>query len=122
MFLGIDFKKLIQSFRVGFLGIKIIFQREQVFKIMLFIAILVVIAMIYFDLSLIQKIVLLTLIFFVLMLELINSAIERVLDFVCPDINHKVKEIKDIMAGLVLFACFGTVLLGILIFLPYILK
>ena len=120
MFLGINLKKMMQSFKFAFCGIKIIFEKEQVFKAMLFIAILVIIAMFYFNLPLIQKIILFTLIVFVLMLELVNSTIERVLDFICPQINPRVKEIKDMLAGLVLISCIGSIIIGILIFLPYL--
>ena len=119
MILSVDFKKLFKSFGFGFSGIKAIFKEEHAFKIMFLVAILVIIAMFYFNLPLTQKAVLFIMIFLVLILELINSVIEEVLDFVCPEFNEKVKVIKDMLAGMVLLASLGAAVIGLLIFLPY---
>ncbi|MEK7503517.1 MAG: diacylglycerol kinase family protein [Patescibacteria group bacterium] len=119
MILSVDSKKLFKSFGFAFSGLKTIFEEEHAFKIMFFIAILVIAAMFYFDLPLTQKAVLFTMIFLVLILELINSVIEKVLDFVCSELNGKVKIIKDVLAGIVLLASLGAAAIGILIFLPY---
>jgi len=89
---------------------------------MVLIAILVIVAMFYFGLPLIHKVLLFAIIVLVLVLELVNSVIERLLDFVCPGQNGKVKIIKDVMAGIVLLASLGAAVIGILIFLPYFLK
>ena len=119
MILSVDFKKLFKSFGFGFSGLKIIFEEEHAFKIMFLVAILVIIAMFYFNLPLTQKAVLFIMIFLVLILELVNSVIEKVLDFVCTGLNGKVKIIKDVLAGIVLLASLGAATIGLLIFLPY---
>ncbi len=119
MILTIDFKKLFRSFGFGFSGIKTILKEEHAFKIMFLAAILVIIAMFYFNLPLTQKAVLFTMIILVLILELVNSVIEKVLDFVCSGLNGKVKIIKDVMAGIVLLTSLGAAAIGLLIFLPY---
>ena len=120
MILRINFKKLVKSFKYAFSGIKTILEEEHAFKIMFLIAILVIIAMFYFNLPLIQKILLFAIIILVLVLELVNSVIEKVLDFVCPDFNERVGVIKNVMAGVVLLASIGAAIIGILIFLPYV--
>ena len=122
MFLEINFKKLIQSFKFAFCGIKTILEEEQIFKVMLLVSALVIIVMFYLNLPLTQKVVLFTIIILVLMLELVNSTIEKLLDFICPQTNGKVKKIKDTLAGIVLLASIGAAIIGILIFLPYISK
>jgi len=119
MILGIDFKKLAESFKFAISGIATIFREEHTFKIMFLIAILVIIAMFYFDLPLVQKVLLFTMIILVLILELINSVIEKVLDFVCPGHNGKVKIIKNVLAGIVLLTSLGAAVTGILIFSPH---
>ena len=116
----INFKKLGKSFKFAFAGVKTIFQEEHAFKVMFFWAILVVAAMFYFDLPLTQKAVLLLVIFLVLILELVNSVIEKVLDFVCPELNGQVKTIKNVLSGIVLLASLGAAVIGLLIFLPYV--
>lgn len=119
MILAINFKQLAKSFKFAFSGLKVIFEEEHAFKIMFLVALVVIIAMFYFNLPLTQKAVLLTMIFLVLILELVNSVIEKVLDFICAGLNGKIKIIKDVMAGIVLLASLGAAAIGLLIFLPY---
>lgn len=119
MILGINFKKLVRSFKFAFSGIVTILKEEHVFKVMFLIAILVIIAMFYFHLPLTQKVLLFTIIILVLVLELINSVVEKVLDFVCSDFNGQIKIIKNMMAGIVLLASIGAAIVGIMIFSPY---
>lgn len=118
---GFNFKKLAPNFKFAFSGIKTIVQEKQPFRIMVISAILVIVAMICFNLTLIHKIIILFMIVLVLSLELLNSVVEKVLDFICPQKNERVKKIKDMSAGVVLIASIGAALIGILIFLPYIL-
>lgn len=56
----------------------------------------------------------------VLVLECINSAVERLLDLVQPRLHGYVREIKDIMAAAVLVASVSAVLIGIAILVPYL--
>jgi undecaprenol kinase/diacylglycerol kinase (ATP) len=122
MYLGFNLKRLISGFKFAFSGIKTILKEEQSFRIMILIAILVVATMIYFDLTLIEKAILVLAIILVLSLELMNSVMERILNVLHPQIDPQIKKIKDIFAGIVLITCFGAALVGILIFLPYFLK
>ncbi len=55
----------------------------------------------------------------VLVLELLNSAIERLLDLLKPRLNEYAGEVKDVMAGAVLIASLSSVAVGICIFWPY---
>ena len=113
-------KKLIGSFKFAFSGIKIIFKEEHSLRIMFFVALAVVVAMFYFNLPITHKAILFLVIVFVLALELVNSAVEKFLDFIHPDGNHRIKIIKDVLAGIVLIASLGAAVIGILIFWPYI--
>jgi len=120
MFLEINFKKLVNSFKFAVSGIKIIFQEEQTFRIEILIAILVIIAMFYFNLLPFEKAIIFIMIFLVLAAELTNSLLERVLDVIHPSFNLQIKKIKDISSAIVLFSCFAALIVGILIFLPYL--
>ncbi len=116
MILDIDIKKFTSSFKFAFEGIKIILKEEQNFKIMLFIAVLVIIAMFIFNISLIEKAILFLTVFLVLAVELLNSVIEGILTlFHRPEIDLQIKKLKDILAGISLSVCFGAVIIGILI-------
>ena len=57
----------------------------------------------------------------VLLMELLNSAVERISDVLKPRINSYVKEIKDIMAAAVFISALIAVILGLIIFVPYLL-
>ena len=113
-------KKLHNSFKAAWSGLKDILIREKSFKIMLSIAVLVIITMFYFPTSRIEKVALLLMIFSVLILELINSVIERLLDFIHPLPNGQIKIIKDLMAAIVLVVSAGAAIIGLVIFLPYL--
>jgi undecaprenol kinase len=53
---------------------------------------------------------------FMLAVELINTAIEKLVDKLCPDIHPDIKFVKDVLAGAVFVSCVasGTVLLAFL--------
>lgn len=51
--------------------------------------------------------------------EVINTAIEKILDIVEPDHSEDVRIIKDIAAGAVLVAAIGAAAIGLAIFIPY---
>ena len=53
--------------------------------------------------------------------EIINTALEVIVDMVSPEHSQSAKIIKDISAGAVLIAAFISVLVGILIFGPRLL-
>ncbi len=86
---------------------------------MVVIAFFVLMAMFYFPTSKIEKAILLTVIFTILILELINSVFERFLDFLRPQKDERVRKIKDLMSAIVLTASLGSIIIGLIIFLPY---
>ncbi|MGC9031517.1 MAG: diacylglycerol kinase family protein [Minisyncoccia bacterium] len=119
---GISFKKLIKSIKNAFSGFKIAILEEQTFKIQVFIGIFTIILAFYFQLSVYLMLVLFLIIIIVLSLELLNSQIERILDFLNPNNDPKIKRIKDLSASAVLLTSLGSIIIGLLIFFPYILK
>lgn len=57
----------------------------------------------------------------VLILELINTSIESIVDLVSPEIHEKAKIAKDVAAAAVLITSFVSIIIGAFIFLPKIL-
>ncbi|MEE1203148.1 MAG: diacylglycerol kinase family protein, partial [Bacteroidales bacterium] len=53
--------------------------------------------------------------------EIINSSLERMADFVQPEKDNRIKEIKDLGAAAVLVCAIASVIVGIIIFLPKII-
>lgn len=55
----------------------------------------------------------------VLCTEGINTAVEKVADFIHPNYHQKIGFIKDIAAGAVFFAALTAVIIGLIIYIPY---
>ncbi len=117
----INFRKLRLAFKVAFRGFGLVIREEQTFRIQMIAAILVVFFMFYFPLSSSERAVLMLAIVLVLSLELLNSQIERILDLLQPNFDHKIRRIKDLSASAVLMVTIGSVFVGLLIFLPHVL-
>ncbi len=58
----------------------------------------------------------------VLLAEMLNTAVEYVVDMVSPDRSEKARIAKDVAAGAVLITAFGAAVLGFFIIFPYITK
>jgi len=52
--------------------------------------------------------------------EGLNTAVEKIADFIHPDFNDKIGFIKDIAAGAVTFAALAALAIGFIIYLPKI--
>lgn len=113
-------KRLFKSFHYASRGILIAWQTEQSFRVQVFAAAVVLLLIWYFAVPLWQAIALILLIILVLTLEIINSILERFVDVFKPRLHHMVHDIKDLMAGAVLIASVGALIVGLLIFLPYL--
>lgn len=103
-------------------GIDYTFKNERNFRIEILIGIIVVIASFLFKINILEWIVVILLINFVLIMELLNTAIESAVDLYSLKINPLSKIIKDVSSGAVLVMCMFSAVIGILIFLPKILK
>ena len=96
------------------------FKAEQSFRIQVVGAVCAVIASTVFQISTYQFLIVLLLIGAVLTLEIINTIFERLVDSFQPRIHPIVRDIKDIMAGAVLIASIVSLVVGIVIFWPYL--
>lgn len=111
-------KRFLRSFRHAANGLRWAL-REQNFQVELAAAIAALLLALYFDISRGELSVLILVISLVLVMEIINTIFERILDILVPRQHPYAKIIKDMMAGAVLLACFGSVALGFVIFMPY---
>jgi len=116
----VEIKVLINSFKYAIKGITFVFRNEQNFRIQVFISLIVVLAMIIFGIKRSEAIVVCLVIFLILILELLNSALEKFVDIIKPRLHIQAEVVKDIMAAMVFFASFGSVIIGIIIFWPYV--
>lgn len=86
----------------------------------LLIACAVVICGFYFSITNFEWILITFAIGFVLVAEAINTAIEIDIDLTSPDYHPYARDTKDVAAGAVLLATFTAIVIGCLVFLPYI--
>jgi len=115
-------KNFLYNLKIAVFGLKSAFKEEKNFKVQFLIGVIVIFFMIFFGLNPIEDSILLLTIIVVLSLELINSQIEKFLDIIHPEHHPRVKIIKDYSAGAVLLSAIGSVIIGILIFWPYIIN
>ena len=109
-------KNFLSSAKNAFFGIRAVVRRERNFRIQLFIAIAVVTACIFFQVSAQLFLWVAFAIFFVLSMELVNTAVEAVIDLVCKNTPHPLaKFAKDAAAGAVLLASAFAVVVGIVV-------
>ncbi len=113
--------RLLHSIRDAFRGLSWTFRHEQNFRIQIGLAIVAIVAAELFQIRQAEFIVISLLILLVLILELVNSAVEKFLDILRPRLDVPVKIAKDIMAAAVLLASLGAMVIGAVIFWPHVI-
>ncbi|MDR0829280.1 MAG: diacylglycerol kinase family protein [Prevotellaceae bacterium] len=113
-------RKRLKSFSYAFNGLKILINEEHNSRIHIAVAVLVIIAGFGFKISSIEWLAVVLCIGFVFVLEIINSALENLCDFVSPERNETIKKVKDLSAAAVLISAITSVIIGVIIFLPKI--
>ena len=116
-----SFKKQMKSFTFAWKGILTCAGHEQNITFHLLAAIAVIVAGSIFHITHIEWMVVMLCIGSVIAAELFNSAIERLVDLVSPERNKIAGEVKDIAAGAVLVTAIAAAIVGLIVFLPYIL-
>ncbi len=116
-------RSFFRSLRHALQGLAELFHSEQSFRIQVLATFVVVVLMLTLDLAAWQRILLILLCSAVLVLEIINSIIERVADAVQPRLSPMVKDVKDMMAGAVLITALTALIVGIaILYLPVLEK
>ena len=112
--------KFKSSLKCAIRGLRYVIRNERNFRIELIIAIFVIFLALVFNIKIWEFIVVIFLITWVLITELMNTVVERVVDILEPRVHPFARLIKDIMAGVVLTSSVMSVIVGLLIFLPYV--
>lgn len=74
----------------------------------------------FFDISMTEWMFQTLAIGLVLGVESLNTAVEKIADFIHPDYHEKIGFIKDIAAGAVFFAAMTAIAIGCMIYIPKI--
>ncbi|HET8753763.1 MAG TPA: diacylglycerol kinase family protein [Salinimicrobium sp.] len=101
-------------------GAWLLLKYEASIQVQFVIAVIVTIAGFYFDITSTEWIFQLLAIGMVMTAEGLNTATEKIADFVHPDFHNKIGHIKDVAAGAVFFAAVTATIIGGIIYFPYI--
>lgn len=115
-------KKKLIGFRFAWNGIKEVIRNERNFKIQLTCGFLVLAAGFFLKVDAVEWSIIILVIGLVLGMEMVNSAIERLLDYLAPDLHPAAGIIKDVAAGAVFIAAIASVVIACIIFFPKLLE
>lgn len=118
----INIHNLIKSFKYAIAGISYSFKENQNIKIHIIIGVLVILFGLVLGLTKYELFSVALLSIFVISAEMINSAIEEVVDLLIDEHNEHAKIAKDVGAGMVLLIAIFAVIVGFFIFIPHILQ
>ncbi len=112
---------LFKSFEYAARGIARAALTQRSFRIQLLIFALAIIAGFIFHISNTERLFVILVSGMVLSLEMINTALEYIIDLVTEEYKVHVKHIKDITAGAVLVSSLIALIGGLIIFIPHLL-
>lgn len=107
---------IIQAFNNAINGIIYTFKHERNMKIHYFIAAVVFVASLFWDVSSTEMLMVIFSISLVVISEMFNTAIEKTIDMVTEEYNAYAKIAKDVAAGGVFIAALNAVVVGYTIF------
>jgi diacylglycerol kinase (ATP) len=113
-------KGRLRSFKFALKGTWLLITTEDSIKAQLFVAILITILGLYFNISNTEWMFQFLAIGLVLVAESLNTALEKLADFVHPEYHKKIGFIKDIAAGAASFAAFTSLIIAGIIYISKI--
>jgi diacylglycerol kinase len=113
--------EFIKSFLYAFKGIKASLEEQRNLKVQSLVALITIGAGFYFGISPVEWCLVLMMIGIVIGLEMLNTAIEGLVDLVTTEWKPLAGKIKDMAAGAVLVVSIIAVIVGLIIFRKYVL-
>ncbi|CAD0002382.1 diacylglycerol kinase [Flavobacterium chungangense] len=111
-------KGRLKSVTYAFKGAVKLISTEHSVMVQFSLGILLTIAGFYFDISHEEWLFQIFAIGLVLSVEGLNTAVEKIADFIHPDYSKRIGFIKDIAAGAVFFAAMTAIVIGLIIYIP----
>ncbi len=115
-------RNLLESFKTAFQGVWYTFVKERNMKIHLAAAFFVILLAIWLKVSKLEMTVLCLTIAMVICFELINTAMEVMVDIIVDVYHPKAKIIKDVSAGAVLISALFSMVIGAVIMLDKLIN
>jgi diacylglycerol kinase len=114
-------EKYLRCYKHAFKGLGRIIFRERNIKIhLLIVAIVLPLLIFYFKFSAVELAIVLTFMGLVIIAEIINTLIEKILDHLHPESHEMVALIKDGGAGAVLAAAILSIIIGLILIFPHL--
>jgi diacylglycerol kinase len=110
----------LKSFKYALGGIQYVAFTQRNFQVHIIIALAVSFLGVWLGVSKIDWLFIILSVALVWALEIINTAIEVLVDFVSPEFHPLAGKVKDIAAGAVLISAIAAAILGSIIFIPYL--
>lgn len=110
----------IKSLKYALRGAYLLLKTEASIQVQFSFALIVILAGFLLNISTTEWMFQLLAIGLLLVSESLNTAIEKLSDFIHPDYHKKIGFIKDISAGASTFAAIIAVIIGLIIYLPKI--
>ncbi len=111
-------KNRVKSVGFAVRGALLLIRTEASIQVQIFSALVMTALGFYFDITSTEWIMQILAIALVLGVEGLNTAIEKMSDFIQPEQDPKIGIIKDISAGAVMLVSIGSVIVGLIIYLP----
>jgi len=102
----------------AFNGLRLMLKEEHNFRIHLFAAVVAIFCSWFFKISYYEWLIVLLLIGWVLCLEIVNSCVEQIMNFISTEKSSSIKKIKDLAAAAVLVSAIMALVIGLIIFVP----
>ena len=109
-------------FKAAYHGLNSVFESEQNFRIHLFAFVIVILFGVFFGLTNLEWIAILSCSFLVLICEVFNTAIEKLGDHISPNYDVLIGKVKDISAAAVLISSIMSLVVGAIVFIPYLIE
>jgi len=110
----------VKSLKYALRGMFLLLKTEHAIITQFSIGIIFIVLGFYFEISRTEWIIQLLLIGLVLAVESVNTAIEKLCDYIQPEFHSRIGFIKDISAGAVTFAVIFAIIIAAIIYFPYI--
>ena len=108
-------KRILKAFTYSFDGFKSVFKTEEAFRQELFLCIFLFIIAVFLKITYLEKLLLISSLFFIIIVELINTAIEVVIDRISDEYHILSKKAKDIGSLLVLITFIYAIIVWMII-------
>ena len=118
---GFKIKDLFRAFKNSIRGLFVLAKSETNVLLEVLAGIITIITSLFLKLSSIEWVIIFIIIFLVIFAELVNTTIEKIMDFIEPKYNEQVKDIKDLASGFVFLMVVLSIITAFIVLFPKII-